>query len=74
MFFTWWTFLIRVDADFLVTTYLEAISRRVQMVLGKEEFTRDDLINLKGKWRTNARGVYLNVLTSKTRKDWYRTM
>ncbi|MCJ1439245.1 hypothetical protein MMC27_008637 [Xylographa pallens] len=70
--FQWWRFLTRkLDIEWLMEKYLNAVPRNVQLVLGKLSFTRDDLRGLPSHWKTPLWGVYLNVLTRDSDPCWY---
>lgn len=67
----WWSFLCKVDVDYLMQMYRDAVPPHVQTVLGQQEFGLIDLLRLVGNWRDPSWGVYMDILTNLI-KDWYQ--
>ncbi|KAL8752844.1 MAG: hypothetical protein Q9184_005604 [Pyrenodesmia sp. 2 TL-2023] len=70
----WWVFLTKVDPEYLMDLYSNAIPNEVQSVLGQAAFKVNDLLRLVGDWRDPSWGVYLNILTKNglSASAWFR--
>lgn len=70
----WWQLLIKVDPEYLMELYSNAISIEVQSVLGQVAFNVNDLLRLVGDWRDPSWGVYLDILIKDglTASEWFR--
>lgn len=70
----WYSFLSKVDIEYLLQIYFEAVPLQVQTVLGQKTFGVADLLRLVGDWKDPSWGVYLEILTKATRPitEWFR--
>ncbi|KFY49934.1 hypothetical protein V496_09697 [Pseudogymnoascus sp. VKM F-4515 (FW-2607)] len=70
--YSFWFLLCRVSADDLIESYTAAIPRKVQVLLGQNDFTPASILTLDRDWKHHhlSKGVYVGLPLDKSTNDY----
>lgn len=70
--YSFWFLLCRVSADDLMESYMAAVLHKVQVLLGRDNFTPESILALNRDWKHHhlSKRVYVNLPFDKSANDY----